>query len=485
MPDSELRVGEVDPTTLPLQPQEFYVFSLMTKEMTLAQLKTRCIGLGDVEGSVARLIELGALTSPDVPVEGSRDATLEEREEEAPPPSSEVPADEAGVADVAPQADDAHTDGREAEAVRAEPLRSDAHRGRVVEALPEPTGLPEVAPVTADDPRLEQGIALDIEFQRTVLAAVELGENLNAFRVLGIGPTEDVRRIKRAFHALSRKLHPDAYFGQDLGDYSRHLERLFTLAKSSFTTLKDPSQRDAIMSSWFEEESQKCEEVLAEKRNSEEFELARQKASTLRRSKRNKERSLQRARKRATTNVEHREHHIEALRAQALKEFEAGRPGEALASLHNAKGMLRPGSELRLQIEADEQKMKKARSKEAYSRAVKARKENRSKEAAALFDEAARLAPSLEYLSEAAISMADHNSAQAREHAMAALSELGRREKEGGSSAALAGRANYAAAIAFRAAGLRTSARSAARQAEKYLGDTPAIRKLLKSLSIP
>ena len=102
-----------------------------------------------------------------------------------------------------------------------------------------------------------------------------------------------------------------------------------------------------------------------------------------------------------------------------------------------------------------------------------------------MFDEAARLAPSLESLSEAAIAMADHNSKQAREHAMAALSALGRREKEGASSAALAGRAHYAAAVAFNAAGLGTSARSEARRAEEYLGDTPAIRTLLKSLSVP
>ena len=85
----------------------------------------------------------------------------------------------------------------------------------------------------------------------------------------------------------------------------------------------------------------------------------------------------------------------------------------------------------------------------------------------------------------AAISMADHNAKQAREHAMAALSALGRREKEGASSAALAGRAHYAAAVAFNAAGLGTSARSEARRAEEYLGDTPAIRTLLKSLSVP
>ena len=471
-------MSAVDPTTLPLQPQEFYIFSQMTEVMTFADLKTRCVGVGDFDAGVARLIELGAITGPEdapaadapggEPAEGGveteqRSADEQEADEDAPDRAPERKAE--GGRTLAPR------------------LRSDSS-ARVSDALPDPSGLPDVELVPENDARLEPDIALGIEFQRCVLAALDAGRKLNAFRVLGIGPTEDERRIKRAFHALSRKLHPDAYFGQNLGRYSPRLERLFTLAKLSFTTLKDRAKRDAVMSEWFEEESQQSEERTVSHRHNPEFELARQKAAELRRSKRNRDRSRDRARRRASTNVDDRDQQVEALRAQALKELDAGRAGEALSVLHRAKGMLRPGSALREQIEAEQEKVAKVRGKEAYSRAVRARKEKRSKEAAALFDEAASIAPSLEYLVEAAISMAAQDPKRGREHAMGALSELARRQAEGRASAAVAGRTHYAAAVAFHAAGLMTSARSEARQAEEFLGDTPDLRALLKRLAV-
>jgi len=484
-PDTELRLSGIEPTTLPLQPQEFYVLSQMTEVMTYADLKTRCIGVAEFEASVVRLLELGAVTSSEYTI-----ASAEVAQSEA-GPTEESPAKESPANESTPQEEisggdshDAIAESKVASTKGSGPaLRSD-QPSRAVEALPEPTGLPDVEPVPEDDSRLERGIALDVDFQRCVLAAVDLETGINAFRVLGIGPTEDQRRIKRAFHALSRKLHPDAYFGQELGGYAPRLEKLFTLAKSSFTTLKESAARDTAMSEWFEDESQRRERAVVVAEVSAEYELGRRKAADRKRSERNQTRSMDRARRRANTNVENREQQVEALRVQAQSETESGRGGEALAILHRAKSMLGGSGPLFQKIEADEKKIGKIRGKEAYSRAVRARKMKSSKEAAALFDEAAALSPTLEYLTEAAISMAAYNPKRAREHAMGALSVLARRQGEGSASAALVGRAHYAAAVAFGAAGLMKSARSAARQAEEYLGDTPDLRALLKSLRV-
>jgi curved DNA-binding protein CbpA len=45
--------------------------------------------------------------------------------------------------------------------------------------------------------------------------------------LLGVEPDADSATIKRAFAAASKELHPDRYFGKDLGHFREKLAKIF------------------------------------------------------------------------------------------------------------------------------------------------------------------------------------------------------------------------------------------------------------------
>ena len=44
---------------------------------------------------------------------------------------------------------------------------------------------------------------------------------------LGVAGDADVATVKRAFTAASKELHPDRYFGKDLGSFKEKLAQIF------------------------------------------------------------------------------------------------------------------------------------------------------------------------------------------------------------------------------------------------------------------
>jgi hypothetical protein len=50
---------------------------------------------------------------------------------------------------------------------------------------------------------------------------------LTAFELLGLSPKDDEAAIRRAFTIASKELHPDRYFGQNLGSFKTRLAAIF------------------------------------------------------------------------------------------------------------------------------------------------------------------------------------------------------------------------------------------------------------------
>jgi curved DNA-binding protein CbpA len=100
---------------------------------------------------------------------------------------------------------------------------------------PAPAGLPAV------DPALE----MDVEAQREVLAfAARLGRPYH--EILGVARDADARAIKKAYFALSKRLHPDRYFRRQIGPFAPLVEACFKKLLEAYELLSDPQTRAEV-----------------------------------------------------------------------------------------------------------------------------------------------------------------------------------------------------------------------------------------------
>lgn len=119
-----------------------------------------------------------------------------------------------------------------------------------------PSGSRPAAGPSPSGPRLsaqamEAALAEPVDLQPDVKREIlELDLSLpqkSHFEVLGLelGATAD--DVRRAFHAASRKFHPDRYFGRNLGSFKARLERIFLRLSEASTVLSDPQRRAAYL----------------------------------------------------------------------------------------------------------------------------------------------------------------------------------------------------------------------------------------------
>ena len=97
-------------------------------------------------------------------------------------------------------------------------------------------------------PVAEPGIASDvIDLDAAIRQQIDelycqLG-TLDYFTLLGIDGNAGARDIKKAYFLLSKKFHPDRFFGKRLGPYQLKLNRIFTTIKAAYDLLGDDDLR--------------------------------------------------------------------------------------------------------------------------------------------------------------------------------------------------------------------------------------------------
>jgi curved DNA-binding protein CbpA len=105
-------------------------------------------------------------------------------------------------------------------------------------AAPQP---PAAAGLPAVDPALE----IDVEVQREVLEfAARLGRPYH--EILGVARDADARAIKKAYFALSKRLHPDRYFRRQIGAFAPLVETCFKKLLEAYELLSDPQTRAEV-----------------------------------------------------------------------------------------------------------------------------------------------------------------------------------------------------------------------------------------------
>lgn len=89
---------------------------------------------------------------------------------------------------------------------------------------------------------LAEGRDLPEEMKRRILRLHRRLRKLEPQELLGVGPGADAATIKRAFAAASKELHPDRYFGKDLGSYRDKLAQIFARITEAVQALQKASK---------------------------------------------------------------------------------------------------------------------------------------------------------------------------------------------------------------------------------------------------
>jgi len=116
----------------------------------------------------------------------------------------------------------------------------------IPEALPALT--PET-PATPVAPTQLEGLDLTADQARRIDEFFASLATRDAFELLEIGRTGDKKEIKRAYFKLSKELHPDRFFGKNIGPYRERLSKIFQSVKAAYELLSDDARRTAYLDS--------------------------------------------------------------------------------------------------------------------------------------------------------------------------------------------------------------------------------------------
>ncbi len=92
-------------------------------------------------------------------------------------------------------------------------------------------------------------VDLSAEQQRDIETAFERVASNNFFEVLGIGAGANAEEVRRAFHELSKRFHPDRFFGKQLGPFGAKIDRIFRRAVEASEVLSDQQKRATYLQS--------------------------------------------------------------------------------------------------------------------------------------------------------------------------------------------------------------------------------------------
>lgn len=347
----------------------------------------------------------------------------------------------------------------------------------------------ELPPVDPDDPRLDPELAIPIDEQQRLLALLDRGDELTPFELLGLHPTDDKGEIRSAFRTISRRLHPDAYHGRNLGSFKNHLAGLFAAAREAVKKLGDEEFRRPMVEAYESERNQ-----IREEKERREARMAAAKAAAQEiRDKQHKAEVDDRRKNRATLRARAQRGRVLANLAgrvgQHIKDAEkAENAGNNAAAANHYRLALRVdpnNADVKAKWERVRTAARKERAKEAFSRALSYLELGQSDDALPLFVEAADADPTSEHLANAAELLRATDIEQAREMAMGALNALSRELSEQKGKPKGPGRVaelRMMIARTFRDAGQFKTARAQAKAAVDLVPDLPEARALLNSI---
>lgn len=226
---------------------------------------------------------------------------------------------------------------------------------------------------------LAEDVDLDEEIRKELLFVDAHLDDWCHYDLLEVRPGTPPKEIRRRYLELSRRFHPDRYYGKRLGSYGARLSRVFKAVTRAYETLSDPERKaeyDRVT------DVPLTEEELAEKEREEQRKKRVAESSKRRRSMLVKKNPFLRKR---------------AKHAELLKEAEAAEAKEdwkqAANLLKLAKSYHSDDVALEAKLKEVDKKAKAQRALELVERAESATLVGSQEEAAALWEEAGESAP--------------------------------------------------------------------------------------------
>jgi curved DNA-binding protein CbpA len=481
---------------LPLTPEDFFVFSRIDGNATVHQLIVAS-GLDSATATktLEKLVELGlvktkgAAAAKPATKPRKRAATNEHLRDAAARRRKQMLRAQFKVATGSHATVEQGAKSGSASAPAPEP-----------EPEPEPEGpQTRVQPVAENDPRLDPSLAIPVEHQRLVLGIVDDFKKLTHFDLLGIAPTNDKKAIRRAYHQASRRLHPDAYYGKELGNFKTMLDQLFKRARASYELLTDDAKREAYVERLLAEhekhqaERRKLREgeqqaraekdrLEAERRALEEQRRQKEedeKRSAERKAREERDRKRKLRQSQRLSPLEGRQRQAKEQFERGLKELKAKRPGAAASLFRIAMDMDPSNEEYHEHWQRSLAEAKMKRAEKAFDTAKQYEEMGRMAEAAHYYGEAAMANPTPHYLGYAALAMREDDPGKARELALRALDGIVAAEKMGAPIPAKeAGSVHLKCGFVFLAAKQVHSAKEQADAAAVKLGETDNVKAL-------
>lgn len=112
-----------------------------------------------------------------------------------------------------------------------------------------PTLTPEVPVTAAPSPSLLDGLDISVDQARRIDDFYASLATRDAFELLEVGRDADKKDIKRAYFKMSKELHPDRFFGKNIGPYRERLSKIFQSIKAAYELLSDDARRTAYLDS--------------------------------------------------------------------------------------------------------------------------------------------------------------------------------------------------------------------------------------------
>lgn len=133
-----------------------------------------------------------------------------------------------------------------------------APAGDINVVLPNPTDIERAA--------LAEPGAIEPDVRLRILAMARLVDAHDPWALLGVPHGADVKTLKRAYYKLSKDIHPDRFFGRQLGSFADRLSLVFEAVSRAYAKLTQPeksapSGREQAVSS---EQPQTPQEYAAE-----------------------------------------------------------------------------------------------------------------------------------------------------------------------------------------------------------------------------
>lgn len=473
---------------LPLTPEDFFVFSRVDGRATVHELIVASgLDADTASKTLEKLVELGLVK-----------ATAGGSSSPAPRKRGQT---ESRLKDAAAR--------RRKEMLRAQlqgaPKKTDAGAAPAPEPEPEHEEIEDEAPktrvelVAENDPRVDPSLAIPVEQQRLVLGIQDQFKQLTHFDLLGIAPTNDKKVIRRAYHQASRRLHPDTYYGKDLGKFKPLLDQLFKRARASYELLTDDAKREAYVERLLAEhekqqaarrqvkegeqmakrQQQRLEaerRELEQQRRQKEEDLARE---AERKAREERDRRRKRRQSQRLSPLEGRQRKAKEHFEGGLAELKAKRPGAASSLFRLAMDMDPHNEEYQEHWQRSLAEARVKRSEKAFEMARQYEEMGRLAEAAHYYVEAAEANANPRYLGQAALMIREDDPSKARDLALRALDGIMAAEKSGKPIPAKdAGSVHAMCGYVFLATGQLHSAKEQAEAATILLGETDNVKAL-------